>query len=79
VVNNSSDTKILKQLNIGFDQVNANQALATMLTEQRLVIVDPLGNLVMQYDNVIGHDANIAQGKAMIADLRKMLKLSRVG
>jgi hypothetical protein len=50
-----------------------------MLTEQRLVIVDPLGNLVMQYDNVIGHDANIAQGKAMIADLRKMLKLSRVG
>jgi hypothetical protein len=79
VVNHSSDTKILKQLNIGFDQVNANQALATMLTEQRLVIVDPLGNLVMQYDNVIGHDANIAQGKAMIADLRKMLKLSRVG
>jgi hypothetical protein len=79
VVNNNSDTKILKQLNIGFEQVNANQALITMLTEQRLVIVDPLGSLVMQYDNVIGHDANIAQGKAMIADLRKMLKLSRVG
>jgi hypothetical protein len=33
----------------------------------------------MQYNDVTGRDANIAQGKAMIADLRKMLKLSRVG
>ncbi|AZG71292.1 hypothetical protein [Shewanella livingstonensis] len=79
VVNNNSDTTILKQLNIGFDQVNANDALATLLIDQQLIIVDPLGSLVMQYNNVIGHDANIAQGKAMIADLRKMLKLSRVG
>ncbi|MEH6735103.1 MAG: hypothetical protein V7690_10710 [Shewanella sp.] len=79
VVNSHSDTKILKQLNISFDQENANDALAALLINQQLIIVDPLGSLVMQYDNVIGHDANIAQGKAMIADLRKMLKLSRVG
>jgi len=79
MINDHSDTQILKQLNITFDQVNANHALAALLIEQQLIIVDPLGSLVMEYDNVIGHDANIAQGKAMIADLRKMLKLSRVG
>uniref|UniRef100_UPI00404764E5 hypothetical protein n=1 Tax=Shewanella sp. TaxID=50422 RepID=UPI00404764E5 len=75
----NSDINTLKQLDISFQQVPANNALATLLTQQQLVIVDPLDSLIMQYDQVIGRDANIAQGKAMIADLRKMLKLSRVG
>ena len=79
IVDDKSDTKILKQLNIPFNIVLANNALINMLTDQQLIIVDPLGSLVMQYDNVLGHDANITQGKAIIADLRKMLKLSRVG
>ncbi|WP_445775706.1 hypothetical protein [Shewanella sp.] len=79
LVSRNSDINTLKQLDISFQQVPANNALAALLTQQQLVIVDPLGSLIMQYDQVIGRDANIAQGKAMIADLRKMLKLSRVG
>ncbi|GGB45304.1 hypothetical protein K8B83_00615 [Shewanella inventionis] len=79
LINHDSDTRTLNNLNMAFEQVTANKALADLLTQQQLVIVDPLGSLIMQYNQVAGRDANIAQGKAMIADLRKMLKLSRVG
>ncbi|MGI2170180.1 hypothetical protein ACROAE_08280 [Shewanella sp. MF05960] len=79
LIDRNSDINTLKKLGVTFQQVPVNQALAALLTQQQLVIVDPLGSLIMQYNKVTGRDANIAQGKAMIADLRKMLKLSRVG
>lgn len=74
-----SDTQALEQLQIQFETVKANSKIATVFSNQPVIIVDPLGSLVMQYDSVVGRDASISQGKAMIADLRKMLKLSRVG
>ncbi|MDD8060852.1 MULTISPECIES: hypothetical protein [Shewanella] len=79
LVDSHSDTSILTTLQIPFEQVTANKAIAALMTQQQVIIVDPLGSLIMQYDDVAGRDANITQGKAMIADLRKMLKLSRVG
>jgi hypothetical protein len=79
LIGSNSDINSLKKMDISFLQVPVNKALAALLTQQQLVIVDPLGSLIMQYNDVTGRDANIAQGKAMIADLRKMLKLSRVG
>ena len=74
-----SDTSVLSKLNIQFETIQANPSLSKLLTQQQLIIVDPLGNLIMQYTAVEGREANISQGKALIADLRKMLKLSRVG
>lgn len=52
--------------------------LRPWLDKQQILIVDPLGNLVLRYPQVDGSQAHLAQGKGMIADLRKLLKLSRV-
>ncbi|UJF22067.1 hypothetical protein [Shewanella sp. OMA3-2] len=79
LLQDNSDIDALKQLHIPFDTAAINSKMAELLTSQQMIIVDPLGSLVMQYDAVLGRDANIVQGKAIIADLRKMLKLSRVG
>lgn len=56
-----------------------NEKLASLLSQQKLIIVDPLGSLIMSYPVVLNKDAQIMQGKALIADLRKLLKLSRIG
>lgn len=75
----NSDTHVLANLNVDFTTSASSPALAQMLAEQKMIIIDPLGNMVMEYQAVEGQQQNIALGKAMIADLRKMLKLSRVG
>ncbi|MCE9686101.1 hypothetical protein LZP73_07710 [Shewanella sp. AS16] len=61
-----------------FITAEASDELAAMLA-QRLIIVDPLGSLVMGYPAVTGREAHLAQGKALLKDLHKLLKLSRVG
>lgn len=44
-----------------------------------IVIIDPLGQLVMEYKSVSQQSQLVSQSKGMIHDLRKLLKLSRVG
>ncbi|MCL1147279.1 hypothetical protein L2747_14840 [Shewanella marinintestina] len=77
MVNQHSDTAALT----GFDFVTAapSKQLSKLLNQQELVIVDPLGSLVMSYPIAEDHQAQIMQGKALVADLRKLLKLSRIG
>jgi hypothetical protein len=79
IVQSNSDIDALSGLKLEYQTMAANTQLASLLLEQQLIIVDPLGSLVMRYPGISGHDANISQGKALLADLRKMLKLSRVG
>jgi hypothetical protein len=79
IVQSNSDVAALDKLELNFTTMAADTQLASLLVDQQMIIVDPLGKLVMRYDGISGRDANIAQGKAMLADLRKMLKLSRVG
>jgi hypothetical protein len=79
IVQSNSDVAALDKLELNFGTMTADTQLASLLVDQQMIIVDPLGKLVMRYDGISGRDANIAQGKAMLADLRKMLKLSRVG
>jgi hypothetical protein len=79
IVQSNSDIGALSGLKLEHQTMAANTQLASLLLEQQLIIVDPLGSLVMRYSGITGHDANISQGKALLADLRKMLKLSRVG
>ncbi len=45
----------------------------------QLVIVDPLGNLVMSYDLPQSEQAFNAYSKAILADMKKLLKYSRIG
>ncbi|PMH44537.1 hypothetical protein BCU68_03280 [Vibrio sp. 10N.286.49.B3] len=42
------------------------------------VIIDPLGQLVMRYPKV-SEDILVKQSKGLLSDLRKLIKLSRVG
>ena len=56
-----------------------SSAMKAQLADGEIIIVDPMGNLVMRYASVSGKEEQIAQGKDLLADLRKMLKLSRIG
>lgn len=44
-----------------------------------LIIVDPLGKMVMRYDDISDEQLQQSQSKALLMDLKKMLKLSRIG
>ena len=74
-----SDLAALDESTFSFTTAKASEAMSQMLTQQEIIIVDPLGSLVMRYQQVEEEQAQIMLGKALIADLRKMLKLSRVG
>jgi len=76
LVNPDSDLSALSSFN--FNTQPASQSLSHWLDQQQLIIVDPLGALVLRYPQVQGKAAHLAQGKALVADLRKLLKLSRV-
>ncbi|EWH08697.1 hypothetical protein DS2_16134 [Catenovulum agarivorans DS-2] len=56
------------------------------LTKQSFYVIDPLGQVILQYNMNISHPAGEALaeqdkklGKAILADLRKLLKLSKIG
>lgn len=55
-----------------------NALLAEKVAQGQVVIVDPLGQLVMSYTPKPNEDL-VKLSKDMLADLRKLLKLSRVG
>ncbi|MBY6187881.1 hypothetical protein KUV89_14780 [Marinobacter hydrocarbonoclasticus] len=57
----------------------AEPAVAAALASASLIVVDPLGQWVMAYPLVADTDAQIQQGRDLLSDLRKLLKLSRIG
>ncbi|NLS13802.1 hypothetical protein HGP28_12965 [Vibrio sp. SM6] len=61
-----------------YKALRMSEALAAKVMPGDLVIVDPLGQLVMRYETSTTTDPML-QSKAVLADLRKLLKLSRVG
>ncbi|NIY82304.1 hypothetical protein [Vibrio hepatarius] len=63
----------------GFDTVHINGEMNQVLSDFEYVIVDPLGQLVMRYPKAQAQDELVSQSKNVLADLRKLLKLSRVG
>lgn len=62
-----------------YTRLLVNQDFEQIVHPFEYVIVDPLGQLVMRYPRVESQDQLIAQSKGLLADLRKLLKLSRVG
>ncbi|MCL1077866.1 hypothetical protein D5R81_07900 [Parashewanella spongiae] len=62
-----------------FETAKASKALQQELQQQQIIIVDPIGKLVTRYPMQSDQQQLLLQGKAMMNDLRKMLKLSRVG
>ncbi|ASI94769.1 cytochrome oxidase biogenesis cluster protein [Vibrio rotiferianus] len=55
-----------------------NDALSSRVKAGQVLIVDPLGQLVMSYTPEANEDL-VRLSKDVLADLRKLLKLSRVG
>jgi len=64
--------------NLNYEQVVITKQIESVLKPGDMVIVDPLGQLVMRYP-VNATKSLIEQNKEILSDLRKLLKLSRVG
>ncbi len=60
------------------EKMAINASVAEKVEQGQVVIVDPLGQLVMSYTPQPNEDL-VKLSKDMLADLRKLLKLSRVG
>jgi len=59
-----------------------NASLAQALLDvpaHHLMIIDPLGNVVLYYPSFSDEAAMRAEAKALLSDLRTMLKLSKIG
>ncbi|MDN3611987.1 hypothetical protein ACODM8_17015 [Vibrio ostreicida] len=77
LVSGLSDRSVIAQS--GFDAIEVNEAFHQVIADFEYVIVDPLGQLVMRYPKMDSKQDLISQSKDVLADLRKLLKLSRVG
>ncbi len=76
-VSGKSDTSHLNDYD--FAQLGVDENLTRHFPEQEFVIIDPLGQFVMHYPKLDDESLLISQSKGMLADFRKLLKLSRVG
>jgi hypothetical protein len=54
-------------------------AYLSALPPQRIVIIDPWGNVVMHYPIFSNEEQMRAEAKNLLSDLRNLLKLSRIG
>ncbi|WP_133408441.1 hypothetical protein [Parashewanella tropica] len=77
IVSKGSDTSALKSFN--FVTLKTNSDASALLADQQIVTVDPLGKWVTRYELKTDPHEQVMQSKAMLNDLRKLLKLSRVG
>ncbi len=62
-----------------FAVINVDEQFDKVTSGFEYVIVDPLGQLVMRYPKASEQSELVQQSKDVLADLRKLLKLSRVG
>ncbi|WP_448547011.1 hypothetical protein [Thalassotalea fusca] len=51
----------------------------SLLTRQNILVVDPLSNVVLSHKMPTSADDLTAFGKAILADMKKLLKYSRIG
>ena len=65
-----------KLLNLDSENVNK---LFNQLGNDGIFIIDTLGNVVLRYDITLERDQAIMDSRDILADLRKLLKLSRIG
>lgn len=62
-----------------YQVVTVGSALDSKAEVFDFMIIDPLGQIVMRYPKADSGAALVAQSKGLLSDLRKLLKLSRVG
>lgn len=71
-------TELSGTVDISMTTMQMNQSVTAKVKPGQMLIVDPLGQLVMSYLPKPNEDL-VSFNKGMLADLRKLLKLSRVG
>ncbi|HHF0559400.1 TPA: cytochrome oxidase biogenesis cluster protein [Vibrio antiquarius] len=71
-------TELSGTVDISMTTMQMNQSVTAKVKPGQMLIVDPLGQLVMSYSPKPNEDL-VSFNKGMLADLRKLLKLSRVG
>lgn len=85
IATENSDTKAVanvvskeygKLLNLDSENVNK---LFKQVGNDGIFIIDTLGNVVLRYDITLERDQAIMDSRDILADLRKLLKLSRIG
>ncbi len=69
---------VLPTIMEAFTVVPVSEGFLSHVSEGDYLVVDPLGQLVMSYPNE-QEVTLVAQSKGLLSDLRKLLKLSRVG
>lgn len=64
-----------------FTEVVSAELLSQLseLPENTLFIIDPLNNVMLYYPTHRDQETMVLEGKNVLADLRKLLKLSRIG
>jgi hypothetical protein len=70
--------QVLPELPESLSVVTVNAAFADVVPEQGYLIADTLGQLVMFFPPT-SEDKQVQHSKGLLSDLRKLLKLSRVG
>ncbi|WP_375750472.1 hypothetical protein [Vibrio sp. HN007] len=63
----------------GLNSIVVNAEFSDLIASSEYLVTDPLGQLVMKYPKVTDEQTLQAQSKDLLFDLRKLLKLSRVG
>ncbi|MGY5738303.1 cytochrome oxidase biogenesis cluster protein [Vibrio antiquarius] len=71
-------TELSGTVDVSMTTMQMNQSVTAKVKPGQILIVDPLGQLVMSYSPKPNEDL-VSFNKGMLADLRKLLKLSRVG
>lgn len=71
-------SELSDSVKVPLERMVMNASVEEQVTPGQVVIVDPLGQLVMSYTPKPNEDL-VKLSKDMLADLRKLLKLSRVG
>jgi hypothetical protein len=74
---NTDELGVLKEKFWKFDLLTA--AARDRLQTNQIYVSDPLGNVILKYPVPKSEEEVLSVGKAMLSDLRKLLKYSRVG
>lgn len=78
-ISDKSDISELSNMGDAFTTVKVTDNFVRYVQSSEYVLVDPLGQLVMKYPSQSSESALFQQHKELLADFRKLLKLSRVG
>ena len=77
---NQVDTASLGNLKIDVWAFNqASSAAMSKLDPSKIYVADPLGNIILEYQQPLTDGEVLTFGKEMLSDLRKLLKYSRIG